>query len=271
MTFPLNPSRVFSIVLRQYFLLRSSMTRLVPLFIWSGIDIILWGFITRYVQTLSGPGVNFVAGLLGAVLLWALFVRICHGLGGSFLEDVWSRNFLNVFSSPVTVTEYLTGLVLTSLAMSLISLAGLLLIAVGFFGLSLSLYGLTVLPCLLILYLFGIALGIFCIALVLRLGPAAEWFLWPLPVVLSPFAGVFYPVAILPEWMQHVAAALPLSYVFEGLRGALDGQALAGADIWMGLGLSLFYIAAAGAVFVATWRQAIRTGLIARYSAESVN
>ena len=117
----------------------------------------------------------------------------------------------------------------------------------------------------------GIALGIVASALVLRLGPAAEWFIWPIPALISPFAGVFYPLTTLPAWMQTVSRILPPSYVFEGLRTAVTGGVVAPESLAVGGSLAVIYILAAGWVFARTYRHAVRTGLIARYSAESLS
>src|SRR5690606_31836922 len=107
------PHRIGAVMLRQFYLLRSSMARILPIFTWIVVDIVLWGFITRYLNAVSSPEIDFVPALLGAVLLWDFFIRIMHGVATAFLEDVWARNFLNLFATPLRVGEYLTGLVLT--------------------------------------------------------------------------------------------------------------------------------------------------------------
>ncbi len=107
--------RTGAIVLRQYYLLRGSPARVLPLFAWVAIDMVLWGFITRYLNSVSASGVNFVPTLLGAVLLWDFFIRVMQGVTMAFFEDVWSRNFLNVFATPLRISEYVSGLVLRAL------------------------------------------------------------------------------------------------------------------------------------------------------------
>jgi ABC-2 type transport system permease protein len=241
------------------------------MFAWAAIDIVLWGFITKYLNSVAHGGVNFVPQLLGAVLLWDFFTRVMHGVAMAFLEDVWSRNFLNLFASPLTVSEYVTGLVATSVMTSAVGLAVMLLLATGVFGLSFFAYGATFFPFLLVLFTFGIALGIVASGVVLRLGPAAEWFVWPIPAILSPFAGVFYPIATLPTWMQIVAKCLPASHVFEGLRALVAGQPVPPNTLLWGAGLAALDLALAWYFFTRTYRHAVRTGLVARYSAESVS
>ena len=266
----MNFHRIGAIVLRQYYLMRTSPTRLVPLFAWAAIDIVLWGFIARYLNGITEGGPNFTFTLLGAVLLWNFFTRVMHGISTAFFEDVWSRNFLNVFATPLRVSEYVAGLVATSIATSAIGLAVMLVLATGVFGLSFFAYGAAAVPFVLVLFLFGIALGIFASALVLRLGPASEWLVWPIPALLSPFAAVFYPVAVLPAWMQAVSLLLPPSYVFEGVRAIVAGQAFSWGSLAWGFGLAIVQIAIAQYVFVRVFRATVKSGLLARYSAESV-
>jgi ABC-2 type transport system permease protein len=267
----LRPRRVAAIVLRQALLLRGSPARFLPLFAWVAIDIVLWGFITRWLETVAAPGVDFVRVLLGAVLLWDFFGRVMQGVTMAFFEDVWSRNFLNVFATPLTTAEYVAGLVLASVGTSTVGLLVMVGLAAAAFGLSVLGYGVVLLPALLVLFLFGIALGITGCAIVLRLGPAAEWLIWPIPAVLSPFAGVFYPVSTLPGWMRVVSWVLPPSWVFEALRALVAGRAVSWPSLAGAAGLALLDVVLAGWLFGRVYRHAVRTGLIARYSAETVS
>ena len=262
---------IAAIVLRQFYLMRGSISRVLPLFIWVAVDIVLWGFMTKYLNTIASPGFDFVPVLLGAVLFWDFFTRVMHGVTMAFFEDVWSRNFLNIFASPMTIAEYLAGLVTTSIATSAVGLLVMLVLATAVFGLSFFSYGGAFVPFLLVLFLFGIALGIVGCGIVLRLGPSAEWFVWPIPALLSPFAGVFYPVATLPEWMQLVARLLPPAYVFEGMRAIVMGGTVSRFSLVIGGVLAVMDVLIASVFFTRVYRQAVRTGLIARYSAESVS
>jgi ABC-2 type transport system permease protein len=266
----MNLDRILAIVLRQFYLLRGSPSRILPMFMWVMVDMILWGFITRYLNTSTHSGFDFVPALLGAVLLWDFLTRVMHGLTMAFFEDVWSRNFLNVFATPITIAEYVSGLVLSSIASSSLALVVMVIIALGF-GLSFFVYGVMLAPFLLVLFMCGIALGIVGISIVLRLGPAAEWFIWPVPAMLSPFVGVFYPLSTLPLWMRVIAHALPPSYVFESMRSIVSGGHPSLPGLVISAGLALFYILLAGWYFSRTYRYAVRVGLIPRYSAETVS
>jgi ABC-2 type transport system permease protein len=267
----LRPRRVAAIVLRQAFLLRGSPARVLPLFAWVAIDIVLWGFITKYLNAVASPGFDFMPVLLGAVLLWDFFSRVMHGVTMAFFEDVWSRNFLNLFATPITTGEYVSGLILSSVLTSTIGLAVMIVVATAAFGLSFVGYGVPIVPALFILFLFGIALGVLGCAIVLRLGPAAEWLIWPIPAVLSPFVGVFYPISTLPRWMQGVSRLLAPSYVFEAMRALAAGKRVSWPALGWGALLALSAIVLAAWVFARVYRRAVRTGLLARYSAETVS
>jgi len=267
----MNFKRVAAIMLRQFYLYRGSPVRVVPLFAWVTVDIVLWGFITKYLNGIASPGFNFIPALLGAVLLWDFFIRVMQGVTMAFFEDVWSRNFLNIFATPLSISEYIAGLVLSAIATSSVGLVVMLVLASLVFGLSFLVYGALLIPFLLALFLFGIALGIFACGMVLRFGPASEWLIWPIPAVLSPFAAVFYPLSTLPGWMRVISRALPASYVFEGMRTIVAGGALSGTTLAASNLLALAYILLASWFFTRIYYQAVRTGLIARYSAESVS
>ena len=264
-------NRIAAIVLRQFYLLRGSPARILPLFAWVAIDMVLWGFITRYLNSVASAGFNFVPAFLGAVLLWDFFIRVMQGVTTAFFEDVWSRNFLNFFATPLSISEYVSGLVFSSIVTGMVGLAVMVLLATIVFGLSFAAYGILVIPFLCVLFLFGIALGVCATAIVLRFGPAAEWFIWPIPALISPFAGVFYPISTLPAWMQAISRLLPPAYVFESLRAILAHRAVPQTALAASIGLAILDVVLAGWFFSRIYRHAVRTGLIARYSAETLS
>src|SRR3954449_8210529 len=137
---------ILAIPARQFYLYRGSPARVLSLFAWIAIDIVLWGFISRYLNSVASPGFNFVPALLGAVLLWDFFTRVMQGVTMAFFEDVWSRNFLNIFGSPMSITEYVTGLVISSIATTSVGLVAMVLLAGGVFHLNAFMYGAAILP-----------------------------------------------------------------------------------------------------------------------------
>ncbi len=261
----------YAVVLRQYFLMRGSVSRIVPLFAWVTLDVVLWGFITKYLSQVSSMGSGAIPMLLGAVLMWDFFGRVMQGVTTTFFEDVWSRNFLNLFASPITTGEYIGGLVMASVAMSAVGLVVMLVLAFAAFGLSFLALGPIVAAFLGVLFIFGIALGELACSMVLRLGPSSEWFVWPIPMLMAPFVGVFYPLGTLPVWMRVIAHILPPSYVFENLRAVVAGKPASLADLGLAAAIAVAELLLCAWVFARTHKKALRSGLIARYAAESVS
>lgn len=263
--------RVMVIAVRQYYLMVGSYARILPMFVWSSLDIAVWGFTTRYLSSVTDARLHLGTTLLGCVVLWNFLTRVMHALTTTFLEDIWARNLLNLFASPLRVIEYILGLTLTTLCIATVGLFSMCMVSMWLFGLSVSAWGSSLLLALSVLGLTGLSMGILGCAMVLRLGPAAEWLVWPLPIVMTPFAGVFYPQAILPGWMQQVARYVPPAYVFEALRMPAEAHAAMMQPLVWGLVLATAYVGLAYGIFVRTFKTAVRTGLLARYSAESIN
>jgi hypothetical protein len=137
---------IAAITLRQLYLMRISPVRILPMVSWVAIDMIVWGFMSRYLNSVTGSGINFISTLLGAVLFWDLFTRIMQGVTLAFFEDVWSRNFVNVFATPLLISEYLSGLIVTATGTSLLGLIVMLVMATTLFGLPFCSLGLLLIP-----------------------------------------------------------------------------------------------------------------------------
>ena len=266
----MNTTRIYAVFLRYVYLLRGNPQRFFQIFVWATIDVVLWGFITKYLNTLGSPEFSFTPLFLGAVILWSFLIRAQQGVSTPALEDTWSHNLLNYFASPLKVSEYMSGLVLASIATSIAGFSLVLVLAYLFFGLSIFSLGLMLFPFLLILFAFGIALGIFAIAMITRYGPSAEWFIWPIPAVIEPFCGVLYPISVLPHWMQVISYVLPPSYIFSGMRDALLNGHFAAGNLLAAAVLGVAYLLAAYWFYVRIHRSAIRSGSIARYTAENI-
>jgi ABC-2 type transport system permease protein len=266
-------SRVYAVFLRQMYLIASNPTRLSSVFLWLLIDIIQWGFVRKHLLTFGEATFSFVTVILGAIIFFEFCARIQHGIMTSFLEDVWSQNLINYFASPLKLTEYLSGLVLTSIVTAVAGLLAMVILAGLAFGFDVMQLGLMIIPFLAILFVFGAAMGVFVSGVVFRFGPTAEWLGWPIPFLLSVFVGVYYPINTLPEAMQIVSRLIPASYVFESMRAILSGN-IDADTLWINLitgsGLALIYLAGGYYFFIRIYQRNLRTGAIARFSAESI-
>lgn len=265
-------SRIYAIFIRQIFLIKGNPTRLASIFLWLIIDIIQWGFISKYLGTFGKSTFNFITVILGAIILWEFMSRIQQGMMTSFLEDIWSQNFINYFSSPLKIGEYLSGLLMTSITTGLIGFVIMIALAGLVFGYNIFKIGLMILPFMVILLIFGTAMGTFVSGVIFRLGPSAEWLGWPIPLVLSIFSGVFYPIAILPLALRIFAKIIPASYVFESLRHIISGgtfSASLAVNLLIGVLLAIVYLVLAYLFFIKIYRRNLRTGAIAQFNAES--
>jgi ABC-2 type transport system permease protein len=265
----MNFTRAYAIFLRYFYLLRSSPQRIFSILVWATLDLVMWGFLAKYLTSIGYAGINFTSTFLGALILWSFLVRAQQGISTPVLEDTWSRNLLNYFASPLRVSEYVSGLLFTSIFTALLGFVIILVIALVFFGYSIFQLGVMLVPFLLVLFLFGVTLGLFAIGMILRYGPSAEWFVWPIPAVIQPFCGVLYPIAVLPAWMQGVGHLLPPMYVFEGMREALLEGKFSFSTFSIGMILTVLYLGVAYVFFVYVHRQAIRNGNISRFGAEN--
>ena len=265
-------SRICAIFLRQLFLFKSNPTRLTSMFVWLIIDIIQWGFISKYLASLGQATFSFITVILGAVILWGFMTRIQQGIMMAFLEDVWTQNFINFFASPLRIREYLSGLVLTSMVTSLAGLLVVVAIAGLGFGYNILRVGTLLLPFMLILLVFGIAMGIFVSAMIFRLGPSAEWLGWPIPLVLSLFAGVYFPISTLPVLLGAFSKLIPPSYVFESMRTILTTGTFSGdllSNLLVGGLLAVTYLFLTSRFFISIYRKNLQSGSIARLNAEA--
>ena len=266
-------TRVYAIFLRQVFLIKSNPTRLTTIFLWVIVDTIQWGFISKHLGSLGQSTFSFITVILGAIILWEFVTRTQHGLMRAFLEDIWTQNFINYFASPLEIREYLTGLVITGIATSLIGFWIMVLIAGLAFGYNLFKIGLLLLPFVSILFVFGIAMGFFVSAIIFRLGPSGEWLGWPVPLILSIFSGVYYPISTLPAALQIVAKLMPPCYVFESIRAILSTGSFS-TDLYVnllaGALLAIAYLLMTYKFFIMTYRYNLKTGAIARFNAEAL-
>ncbi|TMI79269.1 MAG: ABC transporter permease, partial [Bacillati bacterium ANGP1] len=127
---PLSARRIFALLLRQLYLYRRSMIRMLEVVYWPVMDLLVWGFVSVYVGRLRGGGAQAVAFLLGGMILWDIFFRAQQALSVSFLEDIWTRNLINVFVSPISTLEFIVAMLL--LGVMKVIVTGLLLSALAY-------------------------------------------------------------------------------------------------------------------------------------------
>jgi ABC-2 type transport system permease protein len=262
-----NPSVILALITRYLLLYTRNPVRVFELFFWPIVQLLLWGFVTVSIQQQTGGDfARYISFLIGAIILWDALFRAQQGVAISFLEDVWTRNLLNIFAAPVRMTEYLAATFGVGILRVLVTGVVLTLIAFFVYSFNILHFDLTLVIWYLNLMLFGWALGILSITLVVRWGHGAESMAWAIPFMVQPFAAVFYPVSVLPVWMQWVSLALPPAHVFEGMRGALAGQPIDAGRLLIAFALNAGYLLAAGLLFARTLASAREKGLLVKVS-----
>lgn len=261
----MNPGVIAGLVLRYVLLYSRNAIRLVELVFWPSVELMVWGFLTVFLQqNTEGNFPRLITFLIGAMIFWDIMYRAQQGLAISFLEDVWTRNLLNVFVAPVKPSDYVVATALVGLLRVGVTLLVLALLAWAVYAFSMAAFSLWLLPFFGNLLLFGWSLGIVSVALILRFGQAAESLAWAVPFLVQPISAVFYPVSVLPPWLQPVALAFPSTHVFEGMRAVLAGGAPPFQSMVAASVLNLVFLAAAGLLFAATLSGARRRGTLVK-------
>ncbi|SME92368.1 ABC-2 type transport system permease protein [Tistlia consotensis] len=254
--------RVGAMVLRHLYLMRSSWPRVVELAYWPTIQMVIWGFVTLYLLQSSSVIANAAGVLVTAVILWDVLFRGQLGFTLSFIEEIWSRNLGNLAVSPLRPHELLVALTVMSFLRTLIGVLPATGLAILFYGISIYDLGLPLVAFVACLLVMSWALGMLVSSLILRVGQGAENVAWLAIFLLAPISSVYYPVSVLPPWLQAIAWCFPMTPTFEGMRAILIHGTFRPDLLVQALALDGVYLAIGAAVFLYTFRVARRHGLL---------
>jgi len=254
--------RISAMMLRHYYVLRGSWPRLIELAYWPTMQMIIWGFMTKFLATNSSWVAQAFGVLLAGVLLWDTLFRGQIGFALSFLEEMWARNLGNLFVSPLRPYEHLISMMIMSMIRTLIGVLPAALLAILFYHYSIFSLGLPLIAFFFNLMMLSWGVGMVVIALILRFGLGAENAAWFVIFMIAPVSAVYYPVSVLPAWLQHVSWCLPSTYVFEGMRAILfTGQF--NASLFFGaLALNILYLAVGAAIYFYAFHRARQRGAL---------
>ncbi|MGD8873554.1 MAG: ABC transporter permease [Gammaproteobacteria bacterium] len=259
-----SAGRIFAMVLRYVYLLRRSWPRILELIYWPAVQLILWGFISKFFVEHSSWLAQASGVLMAAVLLWDVLFRAHLGVSLAFFEEMYSRNLGHLFVSPLRVTELVSALLVISLLRTLIGISGAALLAIPLYHFSIFGLGLPLLGFFANLLVMGWSIGLLVAGMVLRFGLGAESLAWVSIFAIAPLSGIYYPVSTLPGWLQPVSWLLPSSHVFEGMRQLMFGQVMRTDLMWQAIGLNLVYLAAGTGFFLLAFHSARSNGLLLR-------
>ncbi len=237
----MNFKKIYALGLRHLYLISNSFPRILDLIYWPTVQIFLWGFISKFFTLNSDYYSNTVGIILTAAILYDFLFRASISFNMMFLEEIWSRNFTNLFIAPIKISEIITSLTLTAILRTLIGLIPAVILAVPLFGVSVFKLGAPLLFLLIALYLFGISLGLLVTSGLLRFGPSFENIAWASLFFLAPLGCIYYPIEILPDVLQIIAKCLPLVHIFEEMRSILMTGVVNNIDIIRSISLSIIY------------------------------
>ena len=255
-------NRIYALSIRHLYLIKGSFPRILDLIYWPTIQIILWGFISKFFTMYSEYYTNTAGVILSCAILYDFLFRSSISFNMLFLEEIWSRNFTNLFIAPLKISEIIIALTCTALIRTLIGIVPAILLMSPLFGVSILDMGFPLLLLFLSLYLFGTTLGILVTSGLLRFGPSFENTAWSSLFLLAPLGCVYYPLSILPEWLQVISKFLPFVYVFEEARSILVNNSVNYENILKALFLNISYFSISVAVFYFSFYGARKKGTL---------
>jgi len=258
----MNISKIWALSLRHIYLIRGSFPRILDLIYWPTIQIFLWGFISKFFTLNSTLYENTVGVILSAAILYDFLFRSSISYNMMFLEEIWSRNFTNLFIAPIKISEIIAALTFTAIFRTLIGLVPAALLAIPFFGVSILKIGTPLIFLLVTLYIFGVTLGLLVTAGLVRFGPSFENIAWASLFFLAPLGCIYYPIEILPVWLQFFAKLLPLVHIFEEMRSILVYDIINFSQIIKAIFISFIYFTIGVIIFYLSYYGAKKRGTL---------
>ncbi len=255
-------NKIFGLSLRHFYLIIGSFPRILDLIYWPSIQIFLWGFISKFFTLSSSYYSNTVGIILTAAILYDFLFRSSISYNMMFLEEIWSRNFTNLFIAPIKISEIITALTFTAIFRTMIGLIPASLLAIPLFGISIFKLGVPLVFLLITLYLFGITLGLLVTSGLIRFGPSFENIAWASLFFLAPLGCIYYPIEILPNWLQIISKLLPLVHIFEEMRNILINEVVNYFQIFLAFGISVSYFIFGVSIFYLSYKGAKLRGTL---------
>lgn len=256
----MNFSRIKGVFLRYYYNLIKGPHQLSDLFYWPLVDILLWGLTSIWIQKQNNlPNLPLI--LMTGLIFWQVAWRGSIDISLNLLQEFWHRNLVNLFSTPLKISEWVAGVILLCLCKLAVTIAfGALMIYV-LYALNVFSLGWAFLPFAAMLLMFGWTLGFVAASMIIYWGHQVEMLAWMIAFIFAPFSAVFYPIDVLPMWAQKIAWCLPTPYIFEGMRAILHGQPFPIAYLLSSAVLNVLYLSLALCCFIKMFAKSRRKGL----------
>ncbi|MEK7523222.1 MAG: ABC transporter permease [Patescibacteria group bacterium] len=257
--------RILAIVIRHLYVWPRNMDRLMGSFGWPILEITIWGITMSYFQQNLSNSLSVLTVILGSVIMWQILARTQTEISIVFLDEVWNKNLINIFSSPLTKAEFLVSIVLLNTIKIFFTILSLMIVGYFYFKFNLiSSFGLYLPFLLLNLLLVGWSVGFFVIGVIMRFGYRVQELAWAIFLVTQPFSCVFYPISALPPWAQSIALLLPSSYLFEEMRNILSKNSINMSNLYISFTLNIIYLSLSIWFFSAMFEKAREQGRLVK-------
>jgi len=240
--------RIWAVVLRYQYAWRDP-SRIGEFIIWPMIDMGFLGLLATWFGALSSNS-HILTYFISALILWQLIYRANFEICFNILDEFWEQNLINFIASPLRPSEWVLAAMMSGMLKIIFTLffgafAGWLFFQVNIFSLG------WILPMFVVLCLLsGWIVGFFGAAVIIYKGSKFPQIPWVLITLMALFSSIYYPVKILPGWMQVVSQSLPMTYVFAGLRDWITTGTVTNVYFIYSFILSFFYLALGIFVFL---------------------
>ena len=254
--------RIYGTILRYIFLFRHSLDRVMDAFYWPTLDLIIWGLTSSFLQSFAPENSRALLIVVSGIIFWLIAWRGQAEITINLLEDLWNKNLINIFVSPLKFSEWIVSFLVFGVIKGLVSFFFASFVAFILYKVHILAYGFSIIPFIGLLIMTGWWVGFFVAGLILRFGSRVQILAWAMIAVIAPFAAVYYPVSILPAWAQTIALWMPMSYIFEGIREIAAGGALDTSKLITSFFLSLVYLTAALFFLKTSFKKILKRGLV---------
>lgn len=260
-SFNFSWQRVWAVVMRHMYLYVRSLDRMADSVYWPVMDIIIWGVTSRWLMSAQTDVPNLVLMVLTGLVFWQIVWRANYEISVNLLEEFWNQNLVNLFSTPLTVYEWIGSvMVLGFIKMILTAVVGFLAVFI-LYSLNIVSLGWMIIPFISLLLLSGWFMGFLGSSFIIYYGNKVQTLAWTMGFLFAPFSAVYYPLSSLPGWIQKIAMLLPTTYVFETMRDVISGQGVRTNYLLLSLFLNLIYLALSISLFIFLFEKSREKGL----------
>lgn len=257
----MNFLRIYAIMLRHLYQCRHDMWRVINIFYWATIDIIMWGFTAAWMVKSQQAMPALLTAFLVAAVAWTLLMRVQYEFGIYALEEMWSHNTVNLFASPLQLREWVIATTFLSLFVSIVLALYAALLVWLLYGISFVSLGFIIAPLFVLLYLSGLWMGFLATGCLFYWGVRMQVFIFMASWALLPLSGVYYTMDLFPAWVQKIAYAMPMIYIFDSIRAITLHSKIPTEAFFYGLLLNIIYSIISIIFFACMFRLSKRIGL----------